>query len=277
MLFFSRFEDRPLLVVCDKHTGQIIFKEILQKGRGPNEYFLASFMGFSQNSSDTEVWMETNAMRKIICLNLDKSLSQGKPIIEYEFNTSVSGKTGAIIASRIDNENMLYVAISLKENNVNLLHYNTKGSSLDTIGRLFNTRINFTDVSATYSYHPAHPYYITGMLFFNCIYFYSINASQKSFAVCVSGNIPSHGQIKNTSLEQRKQYYLSSFSTDNFICLLYNDNNKRFLHLLNWDGSIKKVLELDYPINTISYDESEKTVYGIQWNNETVYRYKLPI
>lgn len=277
VLFFSRLEDTPLLVVCDKNTGQIISKEILQKGRGPNEYFLAAFMGFSQESSDIRVWMETNAMREIICLNLDKSVSQKKTIIEQEFNTGVSGKTGAIIASPIDNENMLYIAISLQEKNVNLLHYNTKISSLDTIGSLFNTKIDFTDVSATYSYHPSHPYYVAGMLFFNCIYFYSMNASHKSFIVCVSGNIPTNDQVRNTSIEQRKQYYLSSFSTDEFVCLLYSDNDRRFLHLINWDGSIKNVLELDYPINTISYDESEKTVYGIQWNKETVYKYKLPI
>lgn len=67
-----------------------------------------------------------------------------------------------------------------------------------------------------------------------------------------------------------KNRITSAFASDDFMGFLGADNK---IYLLNWKGNLLKTLELDHPASYVSYDEADKTLYGVNRETEEVYCY----
>jgi hypothetical protein len=279
LVFPNRPDAATLLTICDKKTGRILLKNAITQGRGANEYLWLDFISFEEDTSGVKAWFQANGVEKMICFNVTKSVIQGKTVIDREIRTGEMMVNDVLSVRFSDPNNLLYLKIFAEQECFKLLRSTIKTSVTDTLGSIYRKPVFFMDVSATEVYNPKYPFYVFGMVFLNTIYFYSLDNPNHSFSVCVCGDVVDYDVVKTTDQRQsagRETYYGSAFGTDDFVCFLYNKGECNFLHILDWNGNLKNVFELDKPVNYITYDEPQKTIYAVQWNEETIYKYKLP-
>ncbi len=247
VVFDFWFTSENILVVCDKTSGSIIPNKTIFRGRGAEEYSDSQFVQSISDTSQNLLWIAADIYNKLVCINIESGEKE-----------TIQGEPSAYVAAINPQKEIFYISVQTQEQNKLILK--SKENKRDTIGYLYQSPIDITNVSSTYSF--THSHLVMGMFSYNGVYFFSLSSPDKSFFVKVRDNNP------------QEQYYLSSFATDQYICLLYTlQDGGRELHLLNFDGSIKEIYHINENLDYITYDKFENTIYGIDKGAERVYRY----
>lgn len=277
--------EEAFVSVYSLSSNKILYKNLILKGRGPNEYLDAWLIYAYTDNTGTKAWFSVNYMEKLICVNVSESIVCQRFVVEKEVELDVEDKF-ALFRVFIDSDTS--VVLQRLYNNDLISIYNPTSKTTRSIGWLYSQDYNKQDVSdlgADYVYNASKSILVGAMVFFDQINFYPI-IEGKPFSISTARNALWYDDVKRVQVNDRPTFYgIVSYDENMLMCTYSSGKNRHelfskeqnFLHIISWEGELLKIYELDRYLVGHSYDSRTGYLYGIDMETDRILRYKIDL
>ncbi len=269
------------------------------KGDGPNDFsYPYTSKQFVVDKDGIKIWMNDLWKYKLSLVNINKSLDSGKTIAEKEFKLNPKYDfTHDLIHY---NDTLFYGNHGPDQIGRSRVSKYNIGSDVEVKANLLpvleNTDlINRSNMYALYfdylAIKPDKTKLVSAMSSFNRIDFYDLNLNHLNAIIETEGNEVK--DVKNilhkdgNQLINMRNFYYSLYPTNKYVYALYrkgqpvSDNGKKDINVdvrvFDWDGNPKYLLKMPNDLISISVDEKNNWIYGVDAYNEALYRYKVDL
>ena len=265
-------------------SRKILFEHFILKGNGPNEYLEAEIVHFIIDSERICAWISVNYRDKLILVDVTASIALQRLVVEREIELDVEDKF-AIFNIYFDSDTSIVLRSIF--NNDHITVFNPLTGKTRSLGWLYSeeyTYQDFSDFAAYYVYSTEKKVLVGGMSCFDQVNFYPLG-EDAPFSISTARKAIRYSHVKGTPWEERKVYYpLYVCFNDNMLFLTYQNrveyrdrhsSETIFLQVVNWEGELLQVFELDCFLLGQSYDSRTGYLYGVDWETERIVRYKI--
>ncbi|MDE6265469.1 MAG: hypothetical protein K2M11_10060 [Paramuribaculum sp.] len=259
-------------------TGGDSIGAFCTKGQGPNDFYNADLMRpYLSESGDTCIWINDVSMTKFKRLNLSKSFREGMTLVDSVVNTEF-GAINAFMAGDM----LLY---EVMDNDAYKLCSRSIADESDT---LRSEQMYVYPTADFYAYYGNSDvssdgrHIAVGMAYFNQLNMIDL-PDMKRTAVSI-GNLGKYEDCYDSANRESKFYAYGDVScgNDEVYAIYYGrsadesdeETKGTTIHVIGYDGKVKRVLAVPEILRSISYDDSTSTLYGID-SEERVYKYDI--
>jgi hypothetical protein len=271
-----------LLSAYSLHTQQLLCKNLMLKGNGPNEYLWTDFLSSYTDPTGSKLWV--SADRKMVCIDLAESISKEKLVVFKDVDLRQFENNYSIIQSFAASDTSL-VLLSII-NNMEVLIGDLRTGQSVFYDWMFSEDISsqnrMTFLSSSLFYHTQKRILAGGMVFFNQVNFLSLPPDINKFSVSTESRPIRYQRLQEhyADFNEMSYYYTRGCCTDEYLICKYAGGKNRyeqeregghdFLHIFNWEGDLLKIIALDRRLLAIAFDSRSHTLYGIDAENEIV-------
>lgn len=236
----------------------------ISRGRGENEFLSISLSKkYVMDSSDVKIWINTAPPRKLILLNITKSIELNKTIIDKKIEIENYSLKGVYQWDYISDSMM--IGFNQGPIGKQVIKYNIKTDSvLSNIDIYKQSDADFTLFFGLFQIKPDGTKIVNSMLYFNQLNFFSFDTNS-GFSVLLNDEITNFDLVKSKKDVDRISYYSDLWSNNNIIIAsYYGDKSKVYcteLHVFDWDGNMIKIVKPKNKFKEFTLDEVNKQLY----------------
>lgn len=276
LLAVSTHQDETMLKLYS--TGGDSIGAFCTKGQGPNDFLNANLIrAYLSDTGDTCIWINDVSNTKIKRLNVSRSRQAGHTLVDSVIDTEF-GAINAIVA----NDMLVY---EVMDNDAYKLCSRNVSNALDTLHVDQMYIYPTTDFYAYYGNSDVSPdgrHIAIGMAYFNQLNIIDLPEMKRS-AVSI-GNLGKYDDCYESATRESKYYAYGDISCGNdAIYAIYygktddelgEENNSTTIHVIGYDGKVKRILVVPEKLRSIAFDDDTSTLYGID-AEECVYKYEI--
>lgn len=281
LILVQRHEE-AMLRIYSSRSNQFL-GAILQKGEGPDEVLL--FNRLNQNGmydGDAKLWIQSFATFMGL-LNVNKSLEQNKTVFDKKYSFHNTRKTIFLQSNVVFNLNDSTFLLAKDpvrsetfEKNPNpfyvKLNYNTENVS-DTLYYFNFSNIKMGNEPLFSGYQALKPDKSKVALFHTYMDAFTIidleTGKKYQYGLSRTGLDPEF------AMSRKKQIHYEACATDSLLFGLKKDEKQNgYLHIYDWDGNEKQILNLNAHVLFFSVDEQNKSLYCID-DEDQILKYDL--
>lgn len=282
LVFVQRHEDKILKIYNTK--GKELTKNILQKGKGPNDVILFTrFNQYYQKDGNSLVLIQSYP-NSIGLLNINKSVQAGNAVFDYKENFNTGDKSQIFEESNaifeLNDSELLLTKDPVRSQTINensnpfFVRWNYRTNEISDTIYINNLKDISWDNLLIYSAYPAiRPskdkvaWFYTYM---DAIIIIDINTKEKTKL-----GLSPMGLDTEFAIKMKSQVHHEAFATDSLIFGLRKEQGgKSVLYTYDWNGIFKYKIHLNENVLYFSINESDKTLYGID-DKDRILAYKL--
>ena len=287
LLLVSSLQD-PQKLISVYHVRDLrpLYKGLILRGRGPNEFLEASFVSSYTDLNGIKIWLSVNDKQKLLCVDLTRSIIDKKLIIIKEIDLSQLDDSFALL--EIFSQNDTSIVLGRIYNNMQISMYNPISHKETPVGWLYSEEIgsrhDLPDLSAGFYYDAQKSILVSGMAFFDQVNFYHLIHADSSFSVSTAKKATQYHLVRQVEERERPLYYTGPAPADDMLIFGYHNGKNRyeyespdnnFLHIFNWNGKLKRVILLDRPFYGEAFDKHSGYLYGIDSETQDILKYKI--
>jgi hypothetical protein len=284
------YDSEVLLSAYSLRTGELLCKNLILKGNGPNEYKYSSFVNSYTNATGSKLWVQVNVNKELLCIDLTESIRKGSIVVKQKIDLWQFDDHSSLLKSFIDSDTSL-VLLNVHDN------MEVSIGNLHTGQKVFYDWVFSEDAlhrsegmfsSSGYSYNAQKKVFVSDMYYFDQVNFFPLSPEGERFSVSTK---PKPLRFRN--LIERypdpngmPNYYTGGCYTDAYLICKYSGGTNRyeraeadipeFLHIFNWEGELLKIIALDRSLSGLAIDSRNHTLYGIDAAGDIV-KYTLPL
>ncbi len=293
LVAFTPMNNDGFLSVYSVNSYRLLYKDIIKKGRGPNEF--TNLLNLcNKNYVDTSgaiIWLQDNNKQFLLAVNLTKSVRRQELIIEKSVDISVipTKDTWTIkqltenTYLKLDSDQLAIVQGKFiwSVDNFILSIYNTISKKNIFSSKLYTQKApNINFFAGSLNVKPDNSRLAITMLSFDQINFMSMDGKER-FSVSTSKEPMKIESLTENDFE-RVEYYTSVYFDDNMLIAVYAKESRinagkagTVIHVFNWQGDIINIINTVQYISTMAVDKSKGYLYGLNLTNEEIYRYDI--
>lgn len=282
------------------HTGKYI-AHFFPKGRGPGEFLnITPIIQTYKENGDIKALFTAINEEKAGIFNISESIRQQKTICDTVFNFSWRDKSTKSFMS----------IFKYDENRILAFKQPNKKTSVEnsySVPQFLMINWQTGEIEKSYDLYNEPAIYNPGAGNINEIFYSSLNLinfdntkivmfmtlvpqinilnikTGELKGIRIEGN-PGFDDLKG-DVDKFKQYHNFSDIDDNYIYALrvdrsYSDHNSKvdyaIVNVFDWNGNLIRKLYLDKHLDQIQVDAKNRSMYGVKFETEEVFRYKLP-
>jgi len=279
--------EEAFVSIYSLNSHKLLYHNLLLTGRGPNEYLEADMCHLYTDSFGIKAWISVNYREKLICVNITASIIQQQLVVEREIVLELEDKF-AIHSAFFDADTSIVLQSIFNNDHISI--YNPVSGKTRFVGWLYSQNyhnyIDVSDLSVLYVYNRQKSILAGGMAYFNQINFFPIKEGT-SFSVSTTRKPIRYDNIKDIPSNLRLNYYGSVCYNEDMLIFTSKGNGSgkkssesltaenNFLHIVNWDGELLKIYEIDCCLVGHSFDKRTGYLYGINVETDRILRYKI--
>jgi hypothetical protein len=284
-LVYKPYDEEGFVSVFNLNSYKLLSKNLIIKGRGPNEYLDAWLVHVETDGTRVKAWFSVNYRDRLICIDVTASIGQQKLVVEREIELNIEDKF-AIFRAFFDTDTSIVLQSLFNNDQISL--YNPVSSEKRILGWLYlqeYDRQNINDLGAGYVYNARKSVLVGGMVFFDQINYYPLRDG-KPFSVSSTRKAIKYDDVKKMLVNDRPIYYGIGCYDEDMLIWTYSSGKNRyeqfsldqnFLHIFNWEGELQKIYELDRCLVGHSYDKKTGYLYGVDIETDKILKYKLDL
>ncbi|MFJ1262911.1 hypothetical protein ACILDS_09480 [Capnocytophaga canis] len=267
-------ESKSLLQIFNKKG--VLEASVLNRGGGPNDVINARII--KQRNEKNSLWINDVTSRKLKLLNVSESISNQSAKIDQVVRFNEASAYAFFI------KDSLFVLETMKNSNYWLTFFNPITETTVFDKPIYpNPSKHFTVLYQSIWAAKSDKTWIVGVMeALNQVNFVSLVDAEKSFSVSLGSATDVEKAIDNEGVVKHA-YYCDVATTSKYVFALKLDQVEEesyeiakpvTVEVLDWNGKLKYVLEIDEYLLDISVDEEFKKIYGLGIDG-TVYEYEL--
>ncbi|WP_392420721.1 hypothetical protein ACF3OE_05175 [Capnocytophaga canis] len=267
-------ESKGLLQIFNKKG--VLEASVLNRGGGPNDVINARII--KQRNEKNSLWINDVTSRKLKLLNVSESISNQSAKIDEVVRFNEASAYAFFI------KDSLFVLETMKNSNYWLTFFNPITETTVFDKPIYpNSSKHFTVLyQSIWAAKNDKTWIVGAMEALNQINFVSLVDTEKSFSVSLGSATDVEKAIDNEGVVKHA-YYCDVATTSEYVFALKLDQVEEesyeiakpvTVEVLDWNGKLKYVLEIDEYLLDISVDEELKKIYGLS-SDDTIYEYEL--
>lgn len=252
-----------------------------RRGQGPDDLFNPFITRpYISATGDTCIWINDVAMGNMKLLNVSRSFKEGTTRVD----STVTTKFGGAINAFIVNNKLIFVFMNSDAYRLNYRNLSNPADTLHSEQMYIYPSTDYYAYQGKGDISPDGRYMAVGMYNFNQLNIIELPEMKRS-AVSV-GNVRKYTDSYNSETYTGKFIAYGDVTCgNNEIFAIYygkeNDNNKSeeenkgtTIHVIGYDGKVKKVLATKETLEEISFDHKNSILYGMD-GDEHIYKYDI--
>jgi hypothetical protein len=285
------YDSEVLLSAYSLRTEELLCKNLMLKGNGPNEYMYANFVNLYTDTVGGKLWVKVSVSRKLLCIDLTESIRKGSVVVTQEIDLWQFEDHSSLLTAFIHSDSSL-VLLNIHDNteiSIGNFHTGQKAFYDWMFSEDVLHRSEDVFLSSVYLYNEQKKLLAGGMAFLDQVNFLSLSPEGERFSASTKPKPLRFRSLleRYTDYNAAPTYYTGICCSDNYLICKYsggesgyeraeNEAVYDFLHIFNWEGDLLKIIALDRVVSGIAFDSRSHTIYGIDSEGDIV-KYTLPL